>query len=290
MKSTAFGHMTFATLMALAGCGGQTVGLGGVSEDGGSFGEGGGTESGTGDAFSGGAGQAGNGGSSGSGGFSGVSDIYMAIGRGGAQHRDLFFTNSEWIYCDVLFSSGKQDATVDFTIVELEGPGGAAPLHRIFAGDTKTPGPGTETPVAFLIPPNGIQDPIDCRGQCAQNGASCSRGYSDQGKDSAGPGATCCYNPTGKPANCSGVLPYPVGTFQCVVQIDGVRQSEAPTFQIDYPPGVKQPNGEIYICPVAPPVTGMVCTGWVPMGAKCAGYHAPEICTCTGATWNCVAP
>jgi hypothetical protein len=222
--------------------------------------------------------------------FSGESAIYMTIDAIGAQHRNVFFVDTESIYCNVLFSTAKQDSTIDFTIKQTASADGGAPMHPVFAGGEQVPGPGTETVVNYLIPPNGLEIQFNCIGQCVQNGVACPAGYFDDGPDTAGVGATCCDNPTGMQASCAGVLPYPAGTYQCEVQIDGVLQTEAPTFLIQYPPPVTGPNGDVYICPVAPPVSGITCVGWVPPGAKCPGYNAPEICVCEGAAWNCGTP
>jgi len=226
--------------------------------------------------------------------FSGQSAIYMTIDSGGYQHRDLFFTDTIAIYCNVLFSTAKQDSTVDFTIYETAGPSigsgmTAPPLHNVFAGAEIVPGPGVEQVVNFQIPPQGLMVTTNCLGYCTQNGVGCPAGYFQQAPDSAGPGATCCYDPTGQPASCAGAVPYPVGSFKCEVQIDGVLQPEQPEFLIEYPPPVTV-NGVTEVCPVAPPVTGIICAGWVPQGAKCDGFNEGEICTCQGAGWNCVKP
>lgn len=216
--------------------------------------------------------------------FSGDSAIYMTIDSGGFQHRDQFFTDSANIYCTVLFSTAKQDSTIDFTIVELSGPNGTKPLYNIFAVGEDVPGPSTETPVTFQIPPNGIGVEVTCLGICVQNGVGCPAGYVGQGDDSAGVGGTCCFSPTSPPASCQAVIPYPVGTFQCQVQIDGVLQPEQPIFNIDYPPPVA---GTTMICPVPPPVSGYICAGWVPPGSQCQGFYKDQICKCAGASWEC---
>ncbi len=216
--------------------------------------------------------------------FSGVSTTYMAIDSMGAQRRDVFYTDTTSIYCVTKFSSAKQDATVDFTILEIPGEYSPHPLHNIFSTYEIVPGPSTEAPVVFMIPPNGVNIMISCLGVCIQNGAACPSAYTDEGDDSCGIGATCCFSPVAQTASPPPVLPYPVGNFECVVEIDGA-QVGATDFAITYPPAGPAPGN--YICPVPPPVEGIICTGWVPEGAKCPGFDSFQICTCKGAAWNC---
>jgi hypothetical protein len=218
--------------------------------------------------------------------FSGVSAVYMAIDSQGAQPRTTFYTDSTAIYCVAIFSSAKQDATVDFTIVEKAGPDNKPPLHQDFANYETVPGPNTETPVSFLVPPNGTQIQISCSGVCLQNGIGCPSGYVNEGDDSGGIGVTCCFNEFAQSAQCMTVLPYPVGEFECIVTIDGVAQGDPTVFNIDYPPPDPITHQS---CPVAPPVTGIVCAGWVPQHSKCQGFNSYETCTCEGAAWNCVS-
>jgi hypothetical protein len=216
--------------------------------------------------------------------FSGTSAIYMAIDSAGAQPRDVFYTDSVAIYCIALVSTAKQDLTVDFTIREISGPDGSPPLHNVFAVCESTPGPGTETPVSCQLPPQGIQIQVSCLGYCLQNGVGCPAGYANQGNDSCGPSAECCYNPTAQAAMAPSVLPYPVGDYECLVELDGVLQPETSTFTIEYPPP-DPTSGQV--CPVPPPVTGVVCAGWVPQKAQCTGFYSYQTCTCDGSAWSC---
>jgi len=213
--------------------------------------------------------------------FAGVSTVYMAIDSGGAQRRGLFYTDSVSVYCIAKFSSAKQDATVDFTVRQTHGPNQSPPLHPIFSVYETVPGPGTESVVAFQIPPNGIEVQIMCSGVCLQNGVGCPSGYNNEGPDSCGVGAECCFNLFAQAGSQPTVLPYPVGDYECDVSLDGELVGTTP-FSIEYPPLV---NG--MICPVTPPMNSIVCADLVPKGAKCQGFNAAEICTCDGAAWDC---
>jgi hypothetical protein len=214
--------------------------------------------------------------------LAGVSAVYMAIDSQGAQPRDLFFTDTASIYCVALYSGAKQDSTVDFTIKEINGLDGAPALHNVFSNGEQVPGPGTETPVSFQIPPNGVDIQISCLGYCFQNGVGCPNGYMDQGLDSCGVGATCCFNMEATSAEAPTVIPYPVGDFSCTVSIDGVAQGET-LFTIDYPPM----DGGALGCPVPPPVSGVICADWVAQNAVCPGFYSYQTCTCKGSSWQC---
>jgi hypothetical protein len=221
--------------------------------------------------------------------WSGVSAVYMAIDSMGAQERTVFFTDSTSIYCVTKFSSARQDATLSITIHQVPGPmttmaqgGQMTPLHPTFAVDQETPGPGTETVVAYQIPPNGIEVTEMCFGYCSQNGIGCTTGYQQQGLDSCGIGATCCFNPLVMMAGAPPlILPYPVGNYTCEVDVNGDVAGVAP-FEVDFPPM----TGNMQ-CPIAPPVDGVICAGWVMQGAHCQGFNADESCVCDGAGWKC---
>jgi hypothetical protein len=217
--------------------------------------------------------------------FAGVSGVYMTIDSGGAQPRQVFYTDSIAIYCDTKFSSAKQDATVDFYVNEVKGPDSPAPIHSLFATDEETPGPGTESVVSFQVPQSGIQIAVMCNGYCSQNGIGCMKGYADDGNDSCGIGATCCYNAFAQAASAPSVLPYPVGDFNCEVDVDGEIQGVT-DFSILYPPKVMV-NGVNEECPVSPPFPGAICAGWVEQGSVCTGFDDTTLCTCDGAAWTC---
>jgi hypothetical protein len=163
--------------------------------------------------------------------------------------------------------------------------GNPNPLHPTFSVGEQTPGPGTETVVAFEIPQTGIQTPIMCIGYCIQNGIGCLANYTDEKDDSCGVGATCCSNIFSMAASPPTILPYPVGNFTCEVDVDG-EVAGVSAFTIDYPPTTTV-NGVTEECPVSPPVDGAICAGWVEQGSKCTGFNATQMCTCEGAAWVC---
>ncbi len=215
--------------------------------------------------------------------FAGVAAVYMAIDSQGAQRRTIFYTDTSNIYCVAIFSSGKKDATVDYQVNQLSsGVNGAPPLHAIFSVGEIVPGPSTDAPVAYQVPPQGITETIQCSGECLQNGVGCPAGFTDQGPDSCGVGATCCFNPFVMGTSPPSVIPFPTGTYECVVSVDGKVVGKTP-FTITYPP----PDADGMTCPVVPPVNGVICADWVPQGAKCLGFNSNETCTCKGAAWSC---
>jgi hypothetical protein len=228
--------------------------------------------------------------------WSGVSAVYMTIDSAGMQERTEFYTDTTNIYCVAKYSSARQDATVSFTIHEVsgslttlaqQGSGISQPLHPVFSVDQETPGPGTEMVVSFAIPPNGIEIQEMCAGYCDQNGIGCTNGYTDEGQDSCGIGATCCFNPFDMSAMPPLIIPYPIGNYTCEVDINGEEVGVTP-FTIDYPPPAMGDSGTS--CPIPPPVDGIVCAGWVPQGATCTGFNATQTCTCNGAGWQCAGP
>jgi hypothetical protein len=248
----------------------------------------------------------------------GVSYVYMAIDSAGAQHRQVFYTDSNGIYCIAKFSSGRTDATLDFTVRQthtypwcgaLNNPTGNGPVaHPIFGVGEQTPGKGVETAVAEELLPNGIQFDITCppppSGLCVPNlpstgfcdvskvqkeqAGTCPTSSVGEGPDSCGPGFTCCESLVetvgGSGGSSSPVsdAPYPAGSYVCEVDLDGVEVGET-EFQIEYPPGVAPA-----ICPEAPPISGIPCYNWVPEGAQCPGFNASETCGCgVSGIWNC---
>lgn len=199
----------------------------------------------------------------------GVSFVYMAIDAQGQQPRNVFYTDSTAIYCIADTSSARQDATIDFRVVQHniypwctspatpQGtlPKTAPPVHDTFAVGEATPGVGTETPVSLRLLPQGITITVSCNGIITQNlptkGVACGgdivaqgAGYCDadhinEGADSAGPGFTCCANLPNSGASTTATssqvdAPYPAGTYTCIVSLDGVIQGSS-DFSIVFP-------------------------------------------------------
>jgi hypothetical protein len=244
----------------------------------------------------------------------GVSAIYTSIDSAGAQRRVDFYTDTNTIYCVAKFSSARVDATLDFTISQKavyqfsDGKPNARLVHPVFAVGEQTPGVGTETVVAQLIPPTGLDVNAACAGKAVMNlptgGSTCSAlgtaetagqcptSFKSLGYDSAGPGFTCCLPPpssviTTEPAPA---IPYPAGEYACDVSLDGVFQGET-IFFVDFPPPASQPlpgGASSVNCPVPPPITGVPCYNWVPCDSKCPGYDPNETCTCEpSGIWSC---
>jgi hypothetical protein len=70
--------------------------------------------------------------------------------------------------------------------------------------------------------------------------------------------------------------PYPPGSFECELLLDGELEATLP-FKVRYPD-----------CPVAPLFSGLVCQGFVLPGARCPAAIAPGICTCqSDGVWAC---
>ena len=198
----------------------------------------------------------------------GVSFIYMAIDNAGQQPRNLFWTDSTAIYCIARVSTARQDATVDFRIVQKTiydwcSGNSVAADHPTFAVGEIVPGVGVESTAALQILQTGIilttmcpaggtkipNLPVGeiCAGApppsskaprvdvCNQSGGSA---YINEGPDTAGPGYTCCApaffvsNPATPTATI--VAPYPPGTYSCIVSLDGEIQGQT-DFSIEFP-------------------------------------------------------
>ena len=100
--------------------------------------------------------------------------------------------------------------------------------------------------------------------------------------------------PTPPPDQPGGTtLPYPVGTYQCELYVDGLDPAAAENqpgssarnhdpqqevqFKIQYP-----------VCPVAYPQTGDACGGYFKTNQVCRGADARTKCTCDGTVWQCM--
>jgi hypothetical protein len=216
--------------------------------------------------------------------FAGVSAVYMSIDAAGAQRRDVFFPDSVSAYCITKFSSAKADATVDFTVYQTaDAMGNPISPPSTFAVDEETPGAGTETVVSYDIPQQGIMITISCNGECVEHGIGCPDGYTDEGKGSCGPDADCCYAPFAMTMAQTSAIPYPVGSYQCVVDVNG-EPAGVTDFTIQFP---SVTNGAGTDCPVPPPFNGVICEGWVLNGTTCPGFTPGTMCTCDGTAWNC---
>jgi hypothetical protein len=81
------------------------------------------------------------------------------------------------------------------------------------------------------------------------------------------------------PSIDSSDVPFNPGTYVCDLYVNGDLDRSVP-FAIDFP-----------ACPVAPPVDGGPCAGWVRPSSTCAGAQAGVECTCgSKGTWSCSSP
>jgi hypothetical protein len=137
----------------------------------------------------------------------------------------------------------------------------------------------------------------------AANAGQCEATYESLGANSCGMGLTCCQSTTTSSSSVSASsssssIPYPAGSYTCIVFLDGQNVGES-DFDIVYPNGADAPslgslgcagvNASKCYCPVPPPVNGTPCFGWVPEGAECPAYVGDSTCTCmpTG-VWSCL--
>jgi hypothetical protein len=237
----------------------------------------------------------------------GFSRVFMAIDSLGQQPRKTFFTDSIQIVATGQYSAGRPDVTVDFRVRQLRSwnwdpPDGFAtlPAHPLFAVGQATPGVQKESFATYVIPPEGIMINIQCYGTCVPNPPPgfnpCPPALVDQGADSCGPGATCCYDPfsTQPVTPDESSFPYPVGSYVTDFYIDGNLQGSSP-FEIVFP-DTPDPNIPLrdpsYGCPAVPPVAGVPCRLWVRQGTQCTGFEPtsdgkPSVCTCKTDLWEC---
>jgi hypothetical protein len=187
-----------------------------------------------------------------------VRQIFMALDATGLRPRDMFFTDSTQINCDIVWSGRGTDNTVDVVIIQTSGE------PTLFDGSNNVQplGPAVrEWSAAEQAPPAGI--------------------------------STLSFQYTPPQSVMGGQLPFPVGSFRCVVSVNGESAGES-DFTIVYPnpdcpPGGVQPSTD-----VASPMNS--CVGYMsslsatgPATCTNAG-NATSVCTCTGGvdrTWVC---
>jgi hypothetical protein len=213
----------------------------------------------------------------------GVRYVIMAIDSQGKQPRNTFYTDSSNVYCVAIASAANPDTTIDFVIRQDTSTdpwldnGSTMPVGlpstEIFAAGEVTVMPGSEEAESLEILPEGVMTSAQCYGYCRQNGVgTCQSAYTDEGPDSCGTGAECCYLFGAPAATISQTaFPYPVGHFECDATLNGEAAGTA-QFDIVYPP-----TG----CPTVPASSGQPCYGWVPPGSVCPGA-GDYCCTCQG--------
>ncbi len=213
----------------------------------------------------------------------GVRYVIMAIDSAGKQPRTVFYTDSTKVDCIAVAAAANPDTTLDFVVRQDTSTdpwlnnGSTTPVGLpstdIFSAGELTVTPGMEQAEALEIPATGIETSIMCYGYCKQNHVgSCEAAFTDEGDDSCGPGATCCYQFGAQAATIMNTsFPFPVGHFECDVTLNGDPVGSA-QFDIEYPPTD---------CPTVPASTGQPCYGWVPPGSACTGA-GDFCCTCQG--------
>jgi hypothetical protein len=129
----------------------------------------------------------------------GVQRAYMALDSAGDRKRTSFFTDSEAIYCDVDYSSGRSDVTIDVRLRSTQLWSDAeeklVPVATVFASGEVAGQAGTDNTAGFqwlLAAPDG---------------------------GTAGTQS----------------VPYPVGDFVCDVTLDGETVASVP-FTVRFPP------------------------------------------------------
>jgi hypothetical protein len=182
----------------------------------------------------------------------GVQRAFMALDAQGDRQRTEFYTDTQAIFCDVQYSSGRVDLTIDTTIrsTQLWSDTSQAlvPLSSVEAVGEVAGQQGIGTIAAFqwqLSPPS------------ANAGA-------DAEVDDAG----------GEDSVATQQSPYPVGDFVCDIMLDGQLAASLP-FSVRFP-----------VCPMAPVVGGVTCAGWVQEGSECPD-SVGTACTCTSGSWQC---
>jgi hypothetical protein len=128
----------------------------------------------------------------------GVAHAFMALDSEGGRQRTTFFTDTNQIWCDVQYSSGRTDLTIDVQIRATS----------LWNDQLQT-----------LVP----VDEVIANGEVAgQVGMELVTGFQWTQVDA-----------TGSPAP-AGMVPYPVGNFVCDVSLDGQPEASLP-FAIEYP-------------------------------------------------------
>jgi len=84
-------------------------------------------------------------------------------------------------------------------------------------------------------------------------------------------------------ASGGGTAPFPTGTFECDVTVNG-EPAGISKFQILWPPKDSKGNE----CPAEGAATpGAQCQGWVEQGSVCpSAANLAQQCSCNGATWS----
>jgi hypothetical protein len=182
----------------------------------------------------------------------GVQTAFMALDTQGDRQRTEFYTDTQAIFCDVQYSSGRTDLTIDTTIRSTQLWSNTlqalVPLSSVQAVGETAGQQGVGSIASFqwqLSPPSD------------------DAGIDEDAEGAGGVGGGVTQQP-----------PYPVGDFVCDIMLDGQLAASVP-FTIRFP-----------TCPVAPAVGGVTCAGWVQEGSHCPD-SVGTTCTCTSGSWQC---
>jgi hypothetical protein len=126
-----------------------------------------------------------------------VRQIFTALDGAGNRPRNIFYTDTSTIYCDIVFSANSNDETVDVTFLQTtgeqtlyEGSDNKVPVSRLWLVSEATPTEGIATIGVPMSPPVLV----------------------DGGTQ----------------------MPFPVGIYECDVQVNGEDAGKA-QFEIKYP-------------------------------------------------------
>jgi hypothetical protein len=167
-----------------------------------------------------------------------VRQIFMALDGSGSRVRNQFFTDTTQIFCDVAFAGADPDTTVVATFEQLSGE------PSLFDGSGQT-----NNPLAYNW---GSVEVV------AQQGESLL--------------SFVMSPPT--PVSGGAAYPFPVGTWKCVVSVNGQNAGDT-SFTVNYPNPDCPPSGAASF--------GDNCTAYQ-LNAQCpssGNFNNPTACTCT---------
>ncbi len=175
-----------------------------------------------------------------------VRQVYMALDGAGTRPRNIFFTDTTSIFCDVQWSGRNPDSTLQVLFEQtsgetpmFSGTGTLGPVNRVWAGAETVPGLG-ESPQSFsMTAPSSVEG--------------------------------------------GGSLPFPVGAWKCVVSVNGESAGET-DFTIEYPSQYQNqpdcpPDG---VATNGLSCDAYLLNAQCP---SVAAFNVPTDCTCTGAQY-----
>jgi hypothetical protein len=187
-----------------------------------------------------------------------VRQIFMALDATGDRPRNTFFTDSTEIDCDIVWSGRGTDNSVDVVILQTSGE------PTLFDGSNNIVDLGAdmrEWSASEQAPPSGI--------------------------------STLAFQYTPPQSTMGEQLPFPVGSFKCVVSVNGESAGES-DFTISYPSPDCPPGGVQMSTDVSS--LSNSCVGYLSSLSQSGAAVCPDasdtntMCTCTGTgqdrTWT----